>query len=498
MKRPIPWILSVWTLAATPALADPTLGQEPLSDRGPGEFYLDPVAGEPGLFPGGANAPSGAHLVYGRGRLTALVARDAAGNPSSAGWIGFLSVGMSNTNQEWSRFERLADAGAEHSGHVVLVDAALGGVDAARMADPGDVYWTVFDSRLQTAGITAAQAQVVWLKQHLGQPYPQPTFTAGADTLKADLAAIVDILRNRLPNLQAVYFSSRIYAGWGASPGHPFSQEPFGFESAFAVKRLIADQIAGAGNLGTGPWLTWGPYLWADGVTPRSDGLTWQQADIEPDNTHPTLSGEIKVANLLRGFFGADANAAAWYGPGSGPAIVVRDAAGDAFVDNASPSTTHGLDPFLDLTGSRPVHVIFDLAGLPAAPLLRAKLTLIADANQGAGGGSVFRAAASGWDEATINAANAPAATGPALGSWQGWSRGAALGIDVTAAVAAALAGGDPSTGFILTTPVMTNSRLLSREAGEPPRLVLVFDRGGLFRDAFELGTAAAWSGSSP
>lgn len=497
-------LLAALALAPAAASAVVNIGQKPLTDRAPGEFYQDPMLGEPGLFPGGLNAPSGAHLLYGRGKVLAIVPRDAAGNPSPLGWVGFFSVGMSNTNQEWSRFERIADAGGEHGGRVVLVDAALGGVDASRMANPGDVFWSAFDSRLATAGLTASQVQVVWLKQHLAmnpdtsQPaYGNPSYVVGADTLKGYLESIVGILRGRLPCLQAVYFSSRIYAGHGGPAYTLRSQEPFGFESAFAVKRAIADQIAGVGDLGTGPWLTWGPYLWADGVTPRSDGLTWQAGDIESDATHPTLAGEVKVADLLRRFFGGDANAVLWYGPGVGPPVVVRDAVADAFVDNAAPGSTHGLEPVLDLTSSRPVHVRFDLGALPAASLVRAKLSLLADPDLGIGGGSVFLAASTAWDEATITASNAPPASGPALKTWSGWSRGAALSTDVTQAVQSAVAAGAPTIGFILTSSVVMNSRLVAREGGEPPRLLLTFDGGELFRDGFELGSDAAWAGSA-
>jgi hypothetical protein len=61
--------------------------------------------------------------------------------------------------------------------------------------------------------------------------------------------------------------------------------------------------------------LLWGPYLWADGMTPRkSDGLVWKEEDLrENDRTHPSESGRKKVAELLLKFCHTDPTARAWY-----------------------------------------------------------------------------------------------------------------------------------------------------------------------------------------
>jgi hypothetical protein len=54
--------------------------------------------------------------------------------------------------------------------------------------------------------------------------------------------------------------------------------------------------------------------MWADGLTPRSDGLTWDCVDFQStDGTHPSTSGRDKVAAMLQAFFRSDSVAGRWY-----------------------------------------------------------------------------------------------------------------------------------------------------------------------------------------
>ena len=49
-------------------------------------------------------------------------------------------------------------------------------------------------------------------------------------------------------------------------------------------------------------------------MTPRkSDCLIWERKDLAGDGTHPTASGQQKVAGMLLNFFKADANAKTWF-----------------------------------------------------------------------------------------------------------------------------------------------------------------------------------------
>jgi hypothetical protein len=137
------------------------------------------------------------------------------------------------------------------------------------------------------------------------------------------MANIARTLKIRYPNIQIVYFSSRIYAGYATTTLNP---EPYAYESAFAVKWLVQAQIdqtrtgavvdPRAGNLDSdsvAPWMVWGPYLWADGLNPRSDGLIWTRADLENDGTHPARSGEEKVGALLLDFLKNEPTARDWF-----------------------------------------------------------------------------------------------------------------------------------------------------------------------------------------
>ena len=120
----------------------------------------------------------------------------------------------------------------------------------------------------------------------------------------------------RYPNLQLVYLSSRIYAGCANTPLNP---EPYAYESAYAVRWVIADQMKELGGFAKGqaqrPVVLWGPYLWADGVKGRQfDKLVWNKEDLGPDGTHPSESGRQKVAQLLLAFFRNDPIAKGWFG----------------------------------------------------------------------------------------------------------------------------------------------------------------------------------------
>lgn len=283
----------------------------PLTELGAAKYKGE----DGGLYGGGKNEPPAAHLAAALREAAKIQALDADGRPAKDGKVVLLSVGMSNTTQSYSRFKQLADGDAAKSPQLVIVDGAQGGQTGTRWADAKTPLWAEVDNRLQRAGVSAKQVQVVWMKQAEAGPANLGEFPRHALVLKTNLVASLHNLKAKFPNLRVAYLSSRTYGGYATTALNP---EPFAFETAFAPRWLIQDQVAGKAELNfdatrgpvKSPLLLWGPYLWADGETPRQvDGFLYRKEDFGSDGTHPSDAGRQKVAELLLKFFKSDPTA---------------------------------------------------------------------------------------------------------------------------------------------------------------------------------------------
>jgi lysophospholipase L1-like esterase len=285
-----------------------SVGFLPLTEMGSSTYE-----GEPGgLYPNGSNAMPGAHLGEGLERARAIGPLDKEGRPSGTGRYVFMSIGMSNTTQEFSAFKPLADADGLKDPRLVIVDAAQGGVTATDWSNPNCPCWTQAVNRLQQAGVSAGQVTTAWIK--LAERQPSGDWPVHAQMLHENIVRVLQQLPAKFPNLRIAYLTSRIYAGYATSTLNP---EPYAYQSAFSVRWTIEQQLSGGlpydGSSPAAPWLAWGPYLWADGLRPRSDGLTWTCADFQSDGTHPSASGRQKVASRLLEFVRTDPTAREWY-----------------------------------------------------------------------------------------------------------------------------------------------------------------------------------------
>jgi hypothetical protein len=276
----------------------------PLSDLGSAQYLGFPG----GLYPNGKNARPSAHEDAGVALAATVQPVDKDGKPSSSGKIVMISIGMSNTSRQFSRFIRLTEADARRNPRLLMIDAARNGAAATQIARPSGDYWAHVTRQLQLGETSAAQVQVVWIKTALA--HEPPGFPEKARLLQRLLGSIVEILRTKFPQLKLVYVSGRTYGGYSETDLNP---EPLAYESAFAVKWLIEERINNPSPDGSIPWVSWGPYLWADGLSPRSDGLVWERSDFESDGAHTSAQGALKVATKLFEFFESDSTTQHWF-----------------------------------------------------------------------------------------------------------------------------------------------------------------------------------------
>lgn len=291
-----------------------------------------------GLYPNGSNVMPSEHFQAGIQRANAIQPLDTNGQPSANGKFVLISLGMSNTTQEWCTEgnalvcnpwtftgQAMADPAVNHR-TLVIANGAAGGQTTKTWDTPDAANFDrVRDERLAPLGLTEKQVQIAWVKQANAQPTSSlPASDADAYALEQGLGDVIRSMKVRYPNLKMVFLSSRIYGGYATTALNP---EPYAYEGGFAVKWLIEAQIrqnqtgtidAKAGNLSygnsTAPWLAWSAYLWADGMNPRSDGLTWAVTDVrDDDHTHPSQTGQQKVGTLLLQFFKTSPHTQCWF-----------------------------------------------------------------------------------------------------------------------------------------------------------------------------------------
>lgn len=293
--------------------AKTSIGCVPLTDMK--DLYLGKFSG--GLYPVGNTIPE-PHYNAGFWASSKV-------QPINGKYV-LLSIGMSSTSFEFCRKPGgtlnptpesfMSQARANANPNLVIVNGAYSSRTSEYWDSDGDTEYTRVNTLLKSVSLSESQVQAVWLKV-VSKSRPQvslPDEGADAYATVTVLGKIVRALKKRYPNLQQVFISSRVYAGYSRL-SNPLFPEPYSYEHGFAVKWFIEAQInqaatgaidprAGDLSYSSAPWIGWGPYLWADGLKPRGDGLMWLCADFaRGDGTHPSATGVKKVGGLLVDFF---------------------------------------------------------------------------------------------------------------------------------------------------------------------------------------------------
>lgn len=302
------------------------LGYIPLPDLGPGTYIRDGRTELGGLYPGGwpVRPPEFENTVLEVAR-NQILPLDAQGNPDPEnGKIVMVSAGMSNTliyfeghaGDDYACYRERAQQDAGRNPQLVVVNGAQG-TRAAMDWEPVDsTTYSTMKNLLTKAKVTPAQVQVVWVLHALRETGPFPTY---AQEFQRYLEATARNLKTHFPNVKLAYYSSRERAYLMYRKG-----EPDCYEAGFAVRWMIEKQMMGDPELNwnpdkgevKAPLILWGPYLWCDGLKPRSDGLIWTCCEPTSDvynNPHPESSGAQKCADQIYAFFKTDPTATPWY-----------------------------------------------------------------------------------------------------------------------------------------------------------------------------------------
>lgn len=285
----------------------------PIIDMPKGTYYMGK---EGGLYAGWTNEPG----EYTRQKILEAISEikplDKNGNPSSNGKIGFMSIGMSNTNINFGAFQSQALSDPQVNDDVMIINTAHFGFEAEKWATT-DEPWTNAKTVIEKAGATPEQMQIAWMYIAIGRV--SGDFPDSAIELEEYSKTIMQRLKQEYPNIKIVYISSRTYAGWATIRKNP---EPYAYEAGFAMKWLIQEQIDGSSELNydpskgpvKAPLLMWGPYLWADGEHPNSQGLFYIRSDFtEDDGTHPSDQGAKKIGAFMLNWFKTNELSKSWF-----------------------------------------------------------------------------------------------------------------------------------------------------------------------------------------
>jgi hypothetical protein len=305
------------TVAGVPAITDNTAYVYKGLNFGQ---YNDLTTGD------GTNTPPAAHDAWGQSLAASI-------KPIKGSVVGLIT-GLSNAvlfgteipTNFVNQTAALRAAGTVNSAFFVVC-GARGSTPSSEWENNDYGAYTTANGQLADSGFTPSQVQVMFIENgdaneppgtlqtstSLLPPAPHiPPLSSDPDywNLIYNMGNQMRYLRTQYPNLQQVFLHARIYAGYAQTTAS--NPEPFALEQSLAIKYLVMAQSLQlyngtidpvAGDLLTNcPWIGWGYYVWANGETPRADGLTWSAAaDYQTTGgsayVHPSATGVAQQVN---------------------------------------------------------------------------------------------------------------------------------------------------------------------------------------------------------
>ncbi len=295
-----------------------SLGYVPLNDLGI-NFYLGEQGG---LYPGGINSMPSGHLNAGKKLSKQVLPLNSVGSIDlENGKVVFVALGSSVGGYTFDSFIETYQSSELINPCMVLANGNYGSRGVDDMLDTIGTYWDfVMNKLLDTFSVTPQQVQIIWLK-NISRTDTILDFPFHPQSVSNHFIELQAILKIKFPNLKQVYLTSNHYGGYTSPTNKNFKRlgEPASYYNGFAIKWTIAEQLAGnpllkyKGPGAKSAWMAWGPYVWADGINPRADGLQWLCSDFDSTGYHLSEEGKTKEATILFNYLISSQTSKEWF-----------------------------------------------------------------------------------------------------------------------------------------------------------------------------------------
>jgi len=284
----------------------------PINDLETGTYY----GFTGGLYPGGADTPSGQYAKDLRRFASNITPLDSNGKASDRGKIVFISLGASTGGNNMKALIIKTTGNTETNPSLLLLNCNNGAGTATlnSMMDPNDPYWDHVSLILGYHHITYRQVQVIYFETD--DSIPINSFPARPYQFRDDFKIAMQTCKAKFRRLKLVYVLGRTTT---------FNKimvqniEPCPYYNGWGEKFFIEDQIKGVpgtkykGDSAVAPLVTWGWYQWANGSNiPRKDGFVWT-VDETADGLHANAEGQDTLATRFQNFLLTDKYASIWY-----------------------------------------------------------------------------------------------------------------------------------------------------------------------------------------
>jgi hypothetical protein len=284
----------------------------PINDLGT-DTYMGAVGG---LYPAGANSPSGQYAIDLHNASVSIVPLDTFGRVSNTkGKVVFLSLGSSTGGNNMKTLKAKTQGNPLTNPKLLLISGNNGSGNGSlnSIQNINDPYWAHVAQVVKGNKSSYRQAQVIYLETD--DSVKVFTWPERPIAVKNSIENCLRVIKQQFVNVKVVYVLGRTKTFGNLKL---YNKEPAPYFFGWACKWAIEDQINGVpgteytGSNAVAPMITWGFYQWADSTPRKTDGFYWVQSSTR-DNLHASYSWQDTLATRFQKFLLTDQYASIWY-----------------------------------------------------------------------------------------------------------------------------------------------------------------------------------------